>query len=167
MATIDINTYRTIPWNNNLPSFIADFSKSNEASKACPRTLLKTIAQQCNELGFPPKFAKEFEWFNFKETSTSLQEKNYSNLNSLSHGMFGYSLLRPNEQQSFFNQLFQLIPSFNIPLEGLHTETGPGVYEAALDYTDILEAADRAVLFKTSRKTNCLTVYIAHCMLYG
>ncbi len=39
-----------------------------------------------------------------------------------------------------------------MPIEGLHTETGDGVCEAALDYTDILEAADRAVLFKSSVK---------------
>src|SRR5690606_33645450 len=33
-----------------------------------------------------------------------------------------------------------------------HTETGPGVTEAAIQYSDILEAADRAVLFKTGVK---------------
>ena len=41
---------------------------------------------------------------------------------------------------------------FRIPIEGLHTETGPGVFEAAILYSDALEAADRAVLFKASVK---------------
>src|SRR5213076_3308116 len=35
---------------------------------------------------------------------------------------------------------------------GLHTETGPGVVEAAITYADALEAADRAALFKTYTK---------------
>ncbi|MEM7658853.1 MAG: glutamine synthetase, partial [Bacteroidota bacterium] len=48
--------------------------------------------------------------------------------------------------------LFDLLEQFGVPLEGLHTETGPGVYEAAILYGDILEAADRAVLFKTGVK---------------
>jgi len=39
---------------------------------------------------------------------------------------------------------------FRIPLEGLHTETGPGVFEAAITFSDALEAADRAVLFKSA-----------------
>jgi glutamine synthetase len=39
-----------------------------------------------------------------------------------------------------------------MPIEGLHTETGPGVIEAALHYTEALEAADRAALFKTFTK---------------
>jgi len=40
--------------------------------------------------------------------------------------------------------------SFDVPIEGLHTETGPGVYEAAILYSELLEAGDRAVLFKSS-----------------
>jgi glutamine synthetase len=39
-----------------------------------------------------------------------------------------------------------------VPLEGLHTETGPGVLEAAIQYTEALQAADRAILFKTAVK---------------
>jgi glutamine synthetase len=151
-ASIDTNTYRTIPWDDNTPFFIADFSQSAETGNACPRTLLKKIRRECTDLGYVANFAKEYEWFNFRETSQTLRQKNFNNLESLSPGMFGYSLLRPSQNQSFFNDIFNLLPQFNIPLEGLHTETGDGAYEAAIDYTDILEAADRAVLFKTSVK---------------
>ncbi len=48
--------------------------------------------------------------------------------------------------------LFELLNQFDIPIEGLHTETGPGTYEAAIQYSGILEAGDRAVLFKTAVK---------------
>ena len=47
-ASIDLNTYRTIPWQNNIPFFLADFSNAPEVSAACPRTLLKKIRQQAN-----------------------------------------------------------------------------------------------------------------------
>ena len=51
------------------------------------------------------------------------------------------------------NDLFELLNQFGDSLiEGLHTETGPGVYEAAIRYSEILEAGDRAVLFKTAVK---------------
>ncbi len=66
--------------------------------------------------------------------------------------MFGYSLLRATRHNLFFNELFDLLNQFSIPIEGLHTETGPGVYEAAILYSDILEAADRATLFKHAVK---------------
>ncbi|MFX6035849.1 glutamine synthetase, partial [Acinetobacter baumannii] len=48
--------------------------------------------------------------------------------------------------------LFDQLGKFNIPLEGLHTETGAGTYEAAITYANALEAADKAVLFKTAVK---------------
>ena len=66
--------------------------------------------------------------------------------------MFGYSLLKMAENDVYFSDLFDLMKDFNIPLEGLHTETGPGVTEAAIEYSDILEAADRAALFKLAAK---------------
>src|SRR5262249_22495838 len=37
-------------------------------------------------------------------------------------------------------------------LEAVHCETGPGVWEAAIEVTDALTAADRASLFKTFAK---------------
>ena len=42
--------------------------------------------------------------------------------------------------------------AFGVPIEGLHTETGPGVYEAAIGFSEALEQADRAMLFKTGAK---------------
>ena len=66
--------------------------------------------------------------------------------------MFGYSILRSSLNNPFFTALFEWLKKFNVPLEGLHTETGPGVLEAAIQYSTVLEAADRAVLFKTAVK---------------
>jgi glutamine synthetase len=151
-ASLDLSTFRQVPWNENIPFFLADFSNSKEVAAACPRTLLKTIKQQCTDLGYKAVFSKEFEWFNFKETSHSLHDKNFVNPQPLTQGMFGYSLLRTSENQSFYNDLFNLLRQFGVPLEGLHTETGGGVYEAAIEYADVLEAADRAILFKTGTK---------------
>jgi len=66
--------------------------------------------------------------------------------------MFGYSLLRANENREFFNALMDELREFRVPIEGLHTETGPGVYEAAIMFSEALEAADRGLLFKSGAK---------------
>jgi glutamine synthetase len=66
--------------------------------------------------------------------------------------MFGYSLLRANLNREYFNALMDDMAAFGVPIEGLHTETGPGVFEAAILFSDALEAADRAILFKTGAK---------------
>ena len=151
-ASIDLSTYRTVPWADDIPFFLADFSSSEELSAICPRTLLKGISQQCKEVGYKPLFANEFEWFNFRETPQSLKEKNYSNPIPLSPGMFGYSILRSSLNNSYFDDLYEQLYAFGVPLEGLHTETGDGVYEASIEYTDVVEAADRGTLLKSGIK---------------
>lgn len=152
-AKVDVSTFRTIPWENDIPFFIADFdTEEKDKSYVCPRTLLKKVISQAEGMNFKPLFSQEFEWYNYRESSTSLYEKNFQNLQPITNGMFGYSLLKIGENDAYFSDLFDLMNDFNIPLEGLHTETGPGVTEAAIQYGDILEAADRAILFKLATK---------------
>lgn len=153
LCRIDLSTLRNVPWQDDIPFFLADFSKPDDNDlPACPRSLLKHIKAQCEEMGFHAEFAQEFEWFNFKETPQSLADKKFTNIEPLTPGMFGYSILRTSENSDFYYDLFDLLTKFNIPIEGLHTETGPGVYEAAILHDEVLAAADKAVLFKTAVK---------------
>jgi glutamine synthetase len=94
----------------------------------------------------------EFEWFNFSETPQSLAAKRYTCPEPITPGMFGYSLLRLGQGREFARALMEELPQFGIPIEGLHTETGPGVYEVAIAASGALEAADRAILFKHAAK---------------
>lgn len=144
-AVIDFSTFRRVPWDNDIPFLLADFRNAqNEPLDVCPRGLLKKIRADAARLGYAAVFAEEFEWFNFRETPPDPKP--------ITSGMFGYSLLRASKNSAYFNDLFDLLGKFRVPLEGLHTETGPGVYEAAILYDEVLEAADRAVLFKAGVK---------------
>jgi len=152
-AKIDLSTYRKIPWNKKLPFFLADFiNEDGSPLEICPRQLLKRVIKKGKEMGYAASFGLEFEWFNFDETPESLSEKAGIRPKPLTPGMFGYSILRSSMRQEYFNDLMDELLAFDIPIEGLHTETGPGVYEAAILYADALEAADRGVLFKTAVK---------------
>lgn len=146
----DVHTYRNIPWEENMPFFLGDFSAIDHPG--CGRSLLKKVITKAEKMGYSTRFAQEFEWFNFAETPESLHAKQYHAPTPLTPGMFGYSVLRASYRSAYFNDLFTMLDRFGIPVEGLHTETGPGVYEAAIQYSDILETADRAVLFKTAVK---------------
>jgi glutamine synthetase len=153
LVRIDLSTQRQVPWDFKVPFFLGDFEdKNSKPLEISPRQLLKKTLGRCQDAGFKASAGLEFEWFNFKETPQSLAAKNYLNPEPLSPGMFGYSLLRSSLNQPYFNALMDELPAFGIPIEGLHTETGPGVYEAAILYSDALEAADRGVLFKTAVK---------------
>jgi glutamine synthetase len=153
IASLDLSTARKVPWDNNIPFFLGDFCTSEgNPLDICPRQLLKKVIAKAEKMGFKAFFGMEFEWFNFKETPHTLAEKLYTAPVPLTPGMFGYSILRSSLNQPFFNALLTEMEAFGIPIEGLHTETGPGVYEAAILFSDALEQADRGVLFKTAAK---------------
>lgn len=150
---IDLNTFRKIPWESDLPFFLGEMAGTSEKpAYVCPRLLYKRVLEEVKSAGFNTYVSQEFEWFNFLETPASAKRKGYANLEPLSPGMFGYSILRSTLNNPFFTDLFGLLAKFDVPLEGLHTETGPGVLEAAIRYAEGLVAGDRAVLFKTAVK---------------
>jgi glutamine synthetase len=156
LAKIDLGTFRTVPWDDGVPFFLADFVGHRDGKEAplpiCPRQVLKRVLKRAEKLGVQPMCGMEFEWFNFVETPQSWAAKKGVGPTPLTPGMFGYSLLRANENGDFFRALMAELGDFGVPIEGLHTETGPGVYEAAILFSEALEAADRAILFKTGTK---------------
>ena len=150
---LDLSTYRKIPWDAETPFFLGHFLADNgDPLAVCPRQLLRRIIARAADMAFFPMMGVELEFFNFSETPDTLQEKGFRNLQSLTPGMFGYSLLRSTYNQPYFSSIMDELAEFDVPLEGLHTETGPGVFEAAIGVADALEAADRAVLFKSGVK---------------
>jgi len=156
VAKLDLGTFRTVPWDNNVPFFLGDFIMQENGHEvpfpACPRQVLKRVLERAKKLGVVPMCGIEFEWFNFRETPQSWAEKKGVAPTPLTPGMFGYSLLRAGANREYFEAIFDDMGAFGVPIEGLHTETGPGVYEAALLFSEALEAADRAILFKTGVK---------------
>ena len=141
---------RELPLEEKSLLFLAEFLPPAQA--VCPRGLLQRILDRAGSLGFQATAACEFEFFVFDETPHSAREKNYRNLKNISPGFFGYSMLRSSVFAEFYEDLLELCLAMDFPLEGLHTETGPGVLEAAICHSDALSAADRAVLFKTYTK---------------
>jgi len=156
LARLDLGTFRHVPWDDNVPFFLGEFVWQKDGKEApfplCPRQVLKRVLKRAEKLGFTPMCGMEFEWFNFSETPQSWAEKKGIAPDPITSGMFGYSLLRANAAQPFFEALFNEMGAFGVPIEGLHTETGPGVYEAAILFSEALEQADRAILFKTGAK---------------
>ena len=153
MVRLDLATHRNVPWDGDVDFFLGNFvTADGKPHPLCPRQTLKRVLARAEKMGFTAMVGSEFEFFNFRETPHTWAEKKGQPPTPLTPGMFGYSLLRANLNGDYFNALMDEMAAFHVPIEGLHTETGPGVYEAALIFTEALEAADRAILFKTGAK---------------
>jgi glutamine synthetase len=143
-------TRREIPFEPKTALFLGEFA--GPAESVCPRGTLRRVLERAASMGYQVSAAAEYEFFLFEETPQSVRDKGYRNLKTMTPGAFGYSVLRSSVHSELYHELLELGQTMRFPIEGLHTETGPGVLEAALSYCEALEAADRAALFKTFAK---------------
>ena len=143
-----LDSKRTIPFEKNTPFFLSELKDG----EVCPRSVLKKVLKLLRESGLKGKSALEYEFFLFNESPISVRDKGFKNLSNFTPGMFGYSLLRSSVHSDLYQEILKMSSVMDFPLEGLHTETGPGVLEAAIGVDEALNSADKAVLFKTFMK---------------
>jgi glutamine synthetase len=143
-------TGRLLPFEDSIPFFLCELEGAG--AEICPRGLLKRVLARADGLGMKVSAAFEYEFFMFEETPESVREKGYRNLKPLTPGYFGYSVLRSSVHGGLYADLLAMCDQMDMPIEGLHTETGPGVLEAAIGVDEAMRAADKAVLFKTFTK---------------
>jgi glutamine synthetase len=156
LAKLDLSTFRVLPSEPGTAHLLADFwSDEQTPHPACPRNLLKHVTARARAAGYAPHFSCEFEYWVFRETPQSLREKGFRDLSALSPGMLGYSWVREGQHADFIEDVLEQMAGYDIDIEAMHTETGPGVYEAAIRHSDPLRAADMAALFKTTMKILC------------
>ena len=145
------HTCRDVPFESGASGdmlfFLGEFSGTAEA--ICPRAILRRVLEKSGAMGFDAYAALEYEFFMFNETPESVRAKGYRDLQTWTPGYFGYSILRSSVNAEFYHELLQLCERMDMPIEGLHTETGPGVIEAALAVDEAGAMADKAMLFKT------------------
>ncbi|KAH6855399.1 hypothetical protein B0I37DRAFT_55509 [Chaetomium sp. MPI-CAGE-AT-0009] len=175
IAVPDLNSFRRIPWEDNVPFFLVSFfdPDTKEPIPACPRGLLKTQLDKFATKGYGAMAGAEYEFYQFKtppsdgaqSTAAYLERNPPHSLPSLTEGMFGYSLIRPVQNQDYYYDIFSTCQKFKCDIEGWHTESGPGVYEAALEFGELRQMADRASLFKYVVKSVAIKHGITPCFM--
>ena len=143
-------TCRALPWEEPMLFFLGEFSDAGE--KICPRGVLRRVLDRGRRMGYEVYAGFEYEFFVFKETPDSVREKHFRDLKPIAPDSFGYSVIRNSVWSDFYRSLLAQCETLDLPIEGLHEETGPGVIEAAIGVDGALAAADKAALFKTFAK---------------
>ena len=138
---------RPLPFEDDGLFFLCEFAPAAET--LCPRGILRRVLERARAMGYEADVGFEYEFFVFEETPESIRAKHYRDLKPMAPGWFGYSLLRESVGSDFYRRILELGETMDFGIEGLHEETGPGVLEAAIGVDRALNAADKAVLFKT------------------
>ncbi|KAI9831754.1 MAG: hypothetical protein M1826_003085 [Phylliscum demangeonii] len=159
LAVPDLASYRRIPWEDDVPFFLLTYldPATKKPISACPRGLLKAAVGKLQEQGLVAMAGVEYEIYHFAPSNDDdesipiaefLKDYKHDEIPPLTEGMFGYSLTRPVENQEYYHEVFDTALKLGCDIESWHTETGPGVFEAALAFRPASEMADRAALFK-------------------
>jgi glutamine synthetase len=145
-------TCREVPFGDGGLLVLGEFAEHREA--LCPRGALRRVLERAGGMGFTTAAGFEYEFSLFDETPHSVRQKGYRELRPITPEHNGYSLLRTAVSAELHESILALCRRMRIPLEALHAESGAGMLEAAIAVDEGLEAADKAVLFKTFVKAH-------------
>ncbi len=143
-------TCREIPFEDGMLLVLGEFAGPHEA--ICPRGALRRVLARAEAAGFAVNAACEYEFLVLDEPVDAARGRQYRDLRPMGRDNFGYSVLRNSVNTEFYRGLLEMCEAMDIPIEGLHEETGPGALEAAIGVDGALAAADKAALFKTFTK---------------
>lgn len=153
-ADLHADTLRRYPFSPDTALCLADFS--GEFGQRSARNLCLRLLVEAADLGYDVHSAFEFEFFVFSETPETLRAKNYRDLTYFAQGNRTYSLQTTALHGELLDGLQQTMATLGIDIDALHTELGPGCFEAPLTHAKGIKAADDALLFKNFAKAHFL-----------
>lgn len=139
----DESTLISVPHNPDAEAqVLVDLQTSDgDLIPVAPRSILKNVLKQYEELGIEIKIATELEFYALDgngniPAQAGQQEKPYADINAL------------DNQQQVIQQIFELIRELGLTPEGATKEDAEGQYEITFQPADALFMADRTLYFK-------------------
>lgn len=150
----DLSTLRRLTWLDKSAMVICDLETEpgHQPVGVAPRTILKRQLEQLAEAGYSAKGATELEFYIFNETYQSAKEKEFYNLETFGWYIEDYHMLQGTKEEALNAALRRHMESSGIPVESTKGEWGPGQHELNFRYADVLEMADRHVIYKQGTK---------------
>ena len=114
--------------------------------------MLKRQVEKAAALGFSVMAGSEFEYYLLTDTYEAANRKGYIGLERFGYYNEDYHLLQATKGEPIHGKLRNLMTEARIPVEFSKGEAAPGQHEVNIHYSDVLEMADRSVLFKHGAK---------------
>ncbi len=149
-AFLDEGSVRTYPFAPGQAVVIADFEEP--FGVLSPRNQLLRQLDLAAGMGFSVFSALEFEFVLLDETPVSARDKRFDQLTPFAPANRTYSLSTAALYGDLLAGLRETMATMNIAIDAIHTELGPGCFEAPLTYAEGIKAADDAALFKNFAK---------------
>ncbi|HXM78614.1 MAG TPA: glutamine synthetase family protein [Thermoanaerobaculia bacterium] len=125
---------------------------TGEPIEVAPRRILTRQVDRAAQMGLLARGGAELELYLFKETYDSAREKHWHDLVPFGTYIEDYHLLAGTREEPVIGALVRALEKSGIPTEGSKGEWGPGQQEINVEYSDLVEQADRNVVTKHAAK---------------
>ena len=148
------DTMRVLPWLEKTAIVLSDTVDEEDQAEIpiSPRTILKGQIAAATELGFNVKAGSEFEYYVLKDSWEEQARKSWALPERFGYYNEDYHLLQATKAEPLHRLLRNQMTAARIPIEFSKGEAAPGQHEVNMRYEEVLESADRSVLFKHGAK---------------
>jgi len=150
----DLATLRLATWLERTALVLCDVHDAERETRVdvAPRSILKRQMERAAAAGVRPMGASELEFFILRETYESAQRKGFDNLEPYGWYVEDYHTLQGYKVEGLVGAIRRHLESSGIPVEFSKGEWGPGQHEINVRYAELLEMADRHVIYKQLAK---------------
>jgi glutamine synthetase len=148
------DSLRVLPWLEKTALVLADVidEETHREIPIAPRTILKRQVERAAKAGFAVKAGSEFEYYVLRDSWQDIADNGYAIPKRFGTYNEDYNLLQATKAEPLHRLLRNLMTEARVPIEFSKGEAAPGQHEVNIRYDDVLESADRSVIFKHGAK---------------
>jgi len=150
----DLATLRRVTWLEHTALVLCDiYEEPGDALvEVAPRTILRRQLERAATAGYVPMGASELEFFILRESYESAERKGFDQLETAGWFIEDYHTLQGSKVEPLVGAIRRQVDHSGVPVESSKGEWGPGQQEINLRYAEMLEMADRHVIYKQAAK---------------
>ncbi|BBN11347.1 glutamine synthetase [Marchantia polymorpha subsp. ruderalis] len=151
----DMRSLRIASWLEKTAFVLCDVvdDESRALAPHAPRSILKKQIAEAHSLGdLVPMAASELEYYLYQQNFEEAKEKNYAGLKPVGWHREDYHILQGSREEFFHGPARRHLQASGVPVENSKGEFGIGQHELNVKYAEVLEMADRHVVYKQCLK---------------
>ncbi|MCB0664973.1 MAG: glutamine synthetase [Saprospiraceae bacterium] len=126
--------------------------KSHRPVEEAPHSILSRQVALAKEAGYSVMAASELEYYLFQTGFREAKEHGFRHLKAAGYYLEDYHILQGSRNEPFTAAARRHLKNSGVPVENSKGEWGVGQHELNVQYTEILEMADRHMVYKQCLK---------------
>ncbi|HJT61231.1 MAG TPA: glutamine synthetase family protein, partial [Burkholderiales bacterium] len=150
----DLATLRLATWLDKTAFVLCDVKseKTHDYVAVAPRSILRRQVDAAKKLGYTGYAGTELEHYLFQTTYRQAAQQDYRNLEPAGWYLEDYHMLQGTRTEGFHAAARRHLKNSGVPVENSKGEWGKGQHELNVRYAEVLDMADRHVVFKQAFK---------------